>query len=106
MSEEYALGKNVTAKAAGRSQGSTAVLSVRLGSGELELLEGLCSTTGKNPSQIVREAIRRYAALGGPAQPTVTISTQAMTFSMGRGAQLSGGAGKMIQSEKNVATVA
>ncbi len=103
MSEEFVLGKDVTRRAAGRSQeGGTAVLSVRLHTEDLALLETLSGETGKNYSQIVREAIRRYSHESERVQPTVTISSLGGTFSTGKSSQISGGSARGFLSEGNV----
>lgn len=76
--EDYVLGQDVTGAAVSKSRAGSAVLSVRLTADELAAIEAVAIKTGKNLSQVVREAVRNclqyvendYAS----SRPTVTIS--------------------------------
>lgn len=91
---EYVLGENITGLArASRSRSGSAVLSVRLSGEELTQIETIAQEEGKTLSQVVREALRKYANAAsrrvGSGQLHVTVTTPDFTFSSGREPQIS-----------------
>jgi metal-responsive CopG/Arc/MetJ family transcriptional regulator len=72
--QEYVLGDDVTRFARSKGQSGSAVLSVRLSAEELAAIETVAEQTGKNLSQVVREAVRTYLHVSRASQPDVAIS--------------------------------
>jgi len=88
--DTHDLGADVTEAARAPQHRGTSVLSVRLPTDELVEVERLCRASGKTPSQVVRDAIRRYLrAASSSQQLTVTITTFQGTFSTGSPSQCS-----------------
>ena len=76
--DEYVLGQDVTSVAESKSRVASAVLSVRLPVEELAAIEAVARRTGKNLSQVVREAVRNCVHTIEndrlASRPTVTVS--------------------------------
>lgn len=68
--EEYELGKNITPLATTGTKRETAVISVRLITGDIARLEAIGRETGKTVSQVVRDAIAAYQV----TYPTMVVS--------------------------------
>ncbi len=92
--EEYVLGRDVTQAAEAKARRGTVVLSIRVSTAELASIEEVCLETGKNVSQVVRDAVRNCLHTARIVQPRVTVSIArtgttssygpSSTFSMGR----------------------
>jgi len=68
--QEYELGKNITPLATKGTKRETAVISVRLTTGDIARLEAIGRETGKTVSQVVRDAIAAYQV----TYPTMVVS--------------------------------
>ena len=70
----FELGKEITDLARSKTSKGTHVISVRLSSGEVAKLEKITQMTGKNFSQLVREAVlNHYASMMASSQPVMTM---------------------------------
>lgn len=61
--EDLDLGEDVTEAVKARTQGASAVLSIRLGRNEITELEVLGRSSGKSLSDVARDAIRTYVQM-------------------------------------------
>ena len=84
--EEYELGKNITPLATKGTKRETAVISVRLTTGDIARLEAIGRETGKTVSQVVRDAIASYRV----NYPTMVVSVLGSTVTVGASDEASG----------------
>jgi hypothetical protein len=80
---EYELGRDVTESASSKSRSTSVVLSLRVTTDELAEVEAVSRATGRSISQVVREAVQNFLYHERRGKFTVTISTMAMTTSIG-----------------------
>ena len=88
--QDYVLGEDVTAMAAGSQKKGTVVLSVRLAAAELTRLEGMAQLANKTVAQIAREALGSYVISRLP-EHNITIGSGEMVFKVGNPEHLTEG---------------
>ena len=82
-SAAFVLSEDITRGATTKGQKGSAVFSLRLTPDELAAIDVLSRSTGKSPSQIVREALKQYLHAERYSQPCITVSYEGATITTG-----------------------